>query len=104
MVKKKSEPELLKGWQKIAEFLGQPVAVVQRWAKEESGMPVTRKSRFVVANPEELNRWLGRETGEPVHVATESTDLAAGLRRGLSYVREQRKARSSPNKGTVATG
>jgi hypothetical protein len=88
MPKPKKESGLLIGWQQIAGFLGQPVSVVQRWAK--SGMPVSREGRHVHASPEELNRWLGRESaGEPVQIATETTDLAAGLRGGLSYVRKQ---------------
>jgi hypothetical protein len=33
-------------------------------------MPVKREGRFVTTSPAELNRWLGRESGEPVHVAT----------------------------------
>ncbi len=44
---------------------------------------------------EELNRWLGRElAGEPVQITTEGGDLSAELRRGLSYVRRHRRARS----------
>jgi hypothetical protein len=92
MANKNSNPELLKGWQAIAGFLGQTPAVVERWARH-SGMPVSRQGRFVTASPEELNRWLGRESGEPVHVASESGDLAADLKRGLSYVRSQRKSK-----------
>ena len=80
-----TQPETLKGWQQIAAFLGHPAAVVQRWASE--GMPVRRQGRYVETTPEELNAWLGRESGKPVHVATDSTDLAAELKRGLSYVR-----------------
>jgi hypothetical protein len=76
---------VLKGWQHIAEFLGQPISVAQRWAR--TGMPVRREGRFVAASPEQLNKWLGREAGEPVHVATEEADLAAELKRGLAYVR-----------------
>jgi hypothetical protein len=83
--KSKDQPAPLKGWQHIAAFLGQPVSVAQRWAK--TGMPVTRQGRLVVASPEELNKWLGRESGEPVHVATEETDLSSELKRGLAYVR-----------------
>ena len=46
------------------------------------------------ASPEELNRWLGRESaGEPVQIATESADLAADLMRGLSYVRKHGRGR-----------
>jgi hypothetical protein len=87
MAKRRTQPNRLKGWQEIAKFLGQPVSVAQRWAK--LGMPVTREGRHVYALPEELNRWLGRESaGEPVQIATESADLAADLRRGLSYVRK----------------
>jgi hypothetical protein len=86
--KRKNESDSLNGWQEIAAFLGQPISVAQRWAK--SGMPVTREGRHVHATPEELNRWLGRESaGEPVQIASESADLAADLRRGLSYVRKR---------------
>jgi len=88
----KPQPEQLKGWKQIAEFLGHPSAVVQRWASE--GMPVRREGRFVSTTPEELNAWLGRESGKPVHVATEDTDLTAELKRGLSFLR-----REKPKKG-----
>jgi hypothetical protein len=81
-------PELLKGWQQIASFLGQPVSVVQRWANE--GMPVKKEGRFVSTTPEELNQWLGRESGEPVHLATPETDLSVELKRGLAHVRRER--------------
>ena len=91
MVKKKSEPaEGLKGWKQIAEFLGQPVSVAQRWAK--SGMPITHEGRSITASKEELNRWLGRESsGEPVSIATEESDLSADLKRGLAYVKKHPK-------------
>ena len=82
-------PELLKGWQQIASFLGQPTSVVQRWANE--GMPVKREGRFVSTTPAELNQWLGRESGgEPVHVATPESDLSAELKRGLAHIRRER--------------
>jgi hypothetical protein len=98
MAKLRARPVSLNGWQEIADFLGQPLSVAQRWAK--SGMPITREGRRVHASPEELNRWLGRESaGEPVHIASESADLAGELRRGLSYVRKQGRAkRSKPTK------
>jgi len=69
--KSKDQPAPLKGYQQIAEFLGQLSSVAERWAK--TGMPVTRQGRLVVASPEELNKWLGRESGE--HVATPEPDL-----------------------------
>jgi hypothetical protein len=86
----------LKGWKEIAEFLGQPISVAQRWAT--TGMPVTRQGRFVVATPEELNKWLGKESGEPVHVATNDTDLSAELKRGLSHVRKEHRRPRAPNR------
>lgn len=80
----------LKGWQQIADFLGQPVNVAQRWGRE--GMPVTKKGRYVTATAHELNDWLGRESsGEPVRITTGESDLAAELKRGLSYVRKEGK-------------
>jgi hypothetical protein len=36
--------------------------------------------------PEESNAWLGSESRKPAHVATEDTDLAAELNRGLAFV------------------
>jgi hypothetical protein len=91
MAKAKSQPAVLKGWARIAQFLGQPSSTVQRWAKE--GMPVERTGRMVEALPDKLNLWLGRETREPVQIATETRDLSTELKRGLAYVRRNRKAR-----------
>lgn len=90
-----SRSELLKGWKQIAEFLGQPISVAQRWAT--TGMPVTHQGRFVIATPEELNNWLGRESGEPVHVATKETDLSAELNRGLSHLRKEKRGPMAPS-------
>jgi hypothetical protein len=89
-LKPAAEPKVLKGWEKIAAFLGQPVSVAQRWAK--SGMPVDHAGRSVVADPEKLNGWLGRVAGEPVQIASESIDLKSELQRGLSYVRKHRSS------------
>ena len=87
--KPSEENEELQGWPKIAQFLGQPLSVAQRWAR--SGMSVQRKGRYVVATRAELNRWLGKESGgEPVEITNNQTDLAAELKRGLSYVRKHR--------------
>jgi hypothetical protein len=89
--KPKSKSQVLKGWGKIAEFLGQTPAVAQRWQK--AGMPVTHEGRFVHASPEELTAWIGTESGktEPLHIANPGEDLVADLKQGLSYVRRQRK-------------
>ena len=90
---RRNPPEILKGWQQIAAFLGEPTSVVQRWAAE--GMPVRREGRFVSTTAEELNAWLGRESGKPIHVATDNTDLTAELTRGLSFVRSEKKPKKA---------
>src|SRR5256885_16641811 len=89
--KPKPRPAVLEGWNQIAHFLGQPTSTAQRWAKE--GMPVERKGRAVLAWPDKLNLWLGRETREPVQIATETRDLFDELRRRLAVVRRRRKPR-----------
>ena len=86
---KAAETRALKGWRQISDFLGEPASVVHRWASE--GMPVRREGRFVTTTPQELDAWLGKESGKPVHVATEDTDLSAELKRGLSFVRREKR-------------
>jgi len=88
-----SERKTLRGWKQIAYFLGHLAAVRQRWASE--GIPVQREGRFVVATPEDLSAWLGKESGKPVHIATENTDLAAQLKRGPSFIRNENSANSA---------
>jgi hypothetical protein len=88
------ESQALNGWQQIAAFLGEPTSVVQRWASE--GMPVRRQGRFVTTTPQELNTWLGSESGKPVHVATENSDLTAELKRGLSFVQHEKNQKQPP--------
>ena len=88
--KSKSTSDELKGWHETA-FLGQPVAVAQRWAHSE-GMPAERRGRYIYALREKLNQWLGRESsGEPVQISTEDTDLGAELKRGLALVRKKKR-------------
>jgi hypothetical protein len=70
-----------------------PNSTVHRWAKE--GMPIRREGRNVVANPEELNRWLQRTSGEAVgvHVVTPGSDLLKDLRASLAV---QKSSKNSP--------
>ena len=49
------------GCSQIAAFLGEPTSVVQRWASE--GIPVRRQDRYVETVQDELNAWLGKESG-----------------------------------------
>jgi hypothetical protein len=53
-------------------------------------MPLRKQGRYVESTPEELNAWLGKESGKPVHTVTDETDLTAELKRGLSYVRHEK--------------
>src|SRR2546427_4730970 len=91
VTKPRVQNERLKGWNEIARFLGQPVAVAQRWAR--SGMPVTREGRFMYASQKELSGYLGREAGldVPVHIATQNMDLSADLKRALAHARAGNK-------------
>ena len=87
--KPSSQPEALRGWKEIAEFLGEPISVVKRWRSE--GMPVVEQGRFVTSSPQQLSAWLGRESGKPVHVVTPETDLASELKRGIAFARQNDK-------------
>jgi len=78
-----------KGWIEIAGVFALPISAAQRWAS----MSITREGRRVEALVEELNR-MGRETSEPVPIATGSADLSAELRRGLSYGKKPKQARN----------
>ena len=93
MVAKKEtvRPPALKGWPAIARYLGMTPSSAQRWAKE--GMPVTRDGRFVVADPAELEAWIGREShmAKPAHVMTGEADIAAALKESISVVRQKRR-------------
>jgi hypothetical protein len=61
-------------------------------------MQVKREGRFVTTSPAELNRRLGRESGEPVHVATEETYLSAELKRGLAHIRQESSSKKRRGK------
>lgn len=78
----------LKGWKQIAAFLGQPVSVVQRWASED--MPLRRQGRFVTTTPQELNEWMGKQSGKPVHITTDNADLISELKRAVSFARREK--------------
>ncbi len=54
-------------------------------------MPVSEEGRFVYSSPEQLTAWLGRESGKPLHVVTPETDLAAELKRGVAFARQNQK-------------
>lgn len=82
---------LLKGWAAIAKFLGLSPANAQRWAKE--GMPIRCEGRFTVADPGELQEWLGRESHmkAPARVMTGDTDIGVALKDLLAVARKNKK-------------
>lgn len=92
---KTSTANVLQGWKQIAEYLGQSVAVAQRWGR--SGMPVTRQGRYATASAEDLGRWLGRESGAPgpVHIATDNNDLSSDLKRALALAKTGTRSRKA---------
>jgi hypothetical protein len=81
--KPKNDNDTLKGWAAIGAFLSLPPATAQRWARD--GMPVRKEGRFTVAEPAELEAWLGREShmAAPAKVVNDDTDLAAALRQSI---------------------
>ena len=83
----------LKGWPAIASYLGQSPAVAQRWHAE--GMPVTKEGRSVYANPEQLTKWVGTESGKvkPIHIASDGENLAEDLKQALTYFRGRKTKR-----------
>jgi hypothetical protein len=87
--KTKGPLENLKGWKEIANFLGEPVSVAQRW--ESEGMPVSREGRVVTSTPERLNGWLGQVSDKPVHIVKPETDLTSELKRGLAFARQSKR-------------
>jgi len=91
MTKKKTAPTAaLKGWAAIAKFMETTPASAQTWAKQ--GMPVKREGRFAVADPTEVQAWLGRQSHmpKPAHILTDDTDIAAALKESISVLRRKR--------------
>jgi len=81
---------MLRGWTAIAKFMGTTPASAQGWAKQ--GMPVKREGRFTVADPAEIEAWLGRESHMPkaAHILTGDADLATALKDSLSTVKRKK--------------
>jgi hypothetical protein len=89
--KRAPQDNKLKGWKAIATYLGISPSAAQRWAK--NGMPVRREGRSTVAEPEELRRWVGRESHMPeaAHIVTPETDISAALKASITSTRRSRK-------------
>jgi len=91
MANKKTTPAAaLKGWPAIAKFLGTSPASAQGWAKQ--GMPVKREGRFAIADPSEVQAWLGRQSHmpKPAHILTGDADIVAALKDSISVVKRKK--------------
>jgi hypothetical protein len=91
MAKKKPVQAVpLKGWTAIAKFLGSSPASAQTWAK--IGMPVKREGRFTIADPAEVQAWLGQQShmSQPAHILTGDADIAAALQESITSVRRKK--------------
>lgn len=90
MAKKKTAPSVLKGWAAIAKFMGTTPASAQTWAKQ--GMPVRREGRFTVADPADVEAWLGKQSNmpKPAHILTDDADIAAAFKDSISVVKQKK--------------
>jgi hypothetical protein len=91
MPKKKPAPaQVLKGWAAIAKFMGAIPASAQTWAKQ--GMPVKREGRYAVADPAEVQDWLGQQSHmpKPAHILTNDADIAAALKESISVMKRKK--------------
>jgi phage terminase Nu1 subunit (DNA packaging protein) len=90
VAKKKIVPAgTLKGWTAIGKFLGTSPASAQTWAKQ--GMPVKREGRFTIADPAEVQAWLGQQSHmpKPAHILTDDADIATALKESFAFVRKK---------------
>jgi phage terminase Nu1 subunit (DNA packaging protein) len=90
MAKKKTTPSVLKGWTAIAKFMGTTPASAQTWAKQ--GMPVRREGRFTVADPADVEAWLGKQSNmpKPAHILTDDADITAALKDSLAVTKRKK--------------
>jgi len=74
----------------LAKFLGTSPASAQSWVKQ--GMPVKHEGRFAVADPAEVQAWLGRQSHmpKPAHILTNDTDITAALKESISVVKRKK--------------
>jgi hypothetical protein len=55
-------------------------------------MPVKREGRFTVADPVEVQAWLGQQSHmpKPAHILTNEADIAAALKESISAGRQKK--------------
>jgi excisionase family DNA binding protein len=107
----------LVGWKEVAEYLGTSPRTVQRWEREK-GLPVHRvpgsNGHSVLADPEELDRWLRSDVQSRLESTLARSTPAIGQQPGRPAAHgtlphfeghgdtEQAQARRSPALRTVA--
>jgi hypothetical protein len=55
-------------------------------------MPVKREGRFAIADPAEVQAWLGRQSHmpKPAHILTGDADIVAALKDSISVVKRKK--------------
>jgi hypothetical protein len=55
-------------------------------------MPVKREGRFTIADPAEVQAWLGQQSHmpKPAHILTNDTDIAAALKESISVLKRKK--------------
>jgi hypothetical protein len=88
-------PAVLSSWKEIASHLGKGVRTVQRWERE-LGLPVHRplmgKKHIVIAYPDELDKWIRRDTQFPDSGESELDEaktLSQGIREQARLLHEE---------------
>ena len=81
--KPKNDSGTLKGWAAIGAFLSLPPGYCATLGTRRNACK--KEGRFTVAEPAELEAWLGREShmAAPTKVVNDETDLAAALRQSI---------------------
>ena len=69
--------------------MGTTPASAQTWAKK--GMPVKREGRFTIADPAEIQAWLGQQSHmpQPAYILTDEANIAAALKESISVVKRK---------------
>jgi hypothetical protein len=62
----------------------------QTWAKQ--GMPVKREGRFTIADPDEVQAWLGHQSHMPgpAHILTDEADIARALKESILIMKRKK--------------
>jgi hypothetical protein len=88
--KKAVEAPVLKGWTAIAKFLGTSPAFAQDVGEARNAGEAW--GRVTVADPIEVQAWLGQQSHmpKPAHILAGDADIAAALKDSISVVKRKK--------------